>query len=59
MHGMCSDHLPLRNLVSWNNDHLSLIMLRHSVELEFRQGRVGPACVCSEMSLSEVSAETT
>lgn len=59
MHGVCSGHLPTHNLVSQNNDHLSLIMLRHSVELEFRQGRMGKACVCSVMSLSEASAGNT
>lgn len=59
MHGVCSGHLPMHNLVSQNNDHLSWIMLRHSVELEFRQGRMGKACVCSAMSLSEASAGDT
>lgn len=45
---MRSGHLPLANIASRNDDHLT--MLRHSVELEFGQGRVGMACVCSPMS---------
>lgn len=54
VNGVRSGQLPLRNLVSWDNDHL--VVLRHSAELDFRQGRVSMARICSTMSLSEASA---
>lgn len=54
VNGVHSGHLPLRNLMSYDND--CFIVLRHSAELDFGQGRVSMACICSTMSLSEASA---